>query len=100
MNKNLVNTLTNYNTTEKLRLELITKWNFFKFLLRVIKFQLTITKDEAEVMSLMKCSYLAKVSWMLRVNPYLNSLTPRAALKLGRKELVIEEALQLCQKIF
>ena len=92
MNKNLVNKLTNYSITEKLKLELITKWNFFKFLLKVIKFQLTTTKDEAEVMNLMKCSYLAKVSWMLRVDPYLKGLTPRAALKLGRKELVIEEA--------
>jgi len=44
------------------------------------------------VLKVLQVSPLAKVSWLVRPNPFLDGLTPIAALKQGEKERVIAQA--------
>ncbi len=44
------------------------------------------------VLRALKVSDLSKLNWLMRPNPYLDGLTPIAALKIGEKERVIEFA--------
>jgi hypothetical protein len=44
------------------------------------------------VLKVLEISDYAKLNWLTRVNPYLDSQTPIQALKAGQKERVIEEA--------
>lgn len=48
-----------------------------------------------EVLRALQVSPIAKVSWLVRPNPYLDGLTPITALKRGNKERVIEQALSV-----
>jgi hypothetical protein len=46
-----------------------------------------------DVLKTLQVSDLAKLSWLVRSNPFLDGLTPLQALKQGQKERVVEEAI-------
>lgn len=80
---------------EKIKLELSIRFDYFKFLLKVVKFELSTFDcvfDVSEVMSVMTCSYFSKVGWMLKPNVNLNGLTPLQSLKFGLRNAVLNEA--------
>jgi len=45
-----------------------------------------------QVLKALEIPDFSKLNWLMRPNPYLDGLTPIAALKIGEKERVIEEA--------
>jgi hypothetical protein len=46
-----------------------------------------------DVLKTLQVSDLAKLSWLVRSNPFLDGLTPLQALKQGQKERVVQEAI-------
>ncbi len=46
-----------------------------------------------DVLKILQVSDLAKLSWLVRSNPFLEGLTPLQALKQGQKERVVQEAM-------
>ena len=48
-----------------------------------------------EVLRALRVSPIAKVSWLVRPNPFLDGVTPIAALKHGEKERVIAQAMSV-----
>jgi hypothetical protein len=46
-----------------------------------------------DVLKTLQVSDLAKLSWLVRSNPFLEGLTPVQALKQGQKERVVQEAM-------
>ncbi len=46
-----------------------------------------------DVLKTLQVSDLAKLSWIVRPNPFLDGLTPLQALKQGQKERVVQEAM-------
>ena len=85
----------NFTPVEKIKLELLSKFDHFKFLLKIVKFEVSTFDcvfDVSEVMNVMTCSYFSKVGWMINPNVNLNGLTPLQSLKFGLKNVTLNEA--------